>query len=45
MVAFVTLKDSVGMSNDVITELKAHVAEKIGAMARPDDIIFTAELP
>ena len=26
-------------------ELKAHVAKKIGAIARPDDLIFTAELP
>ena len=40
-----TLKDSVAMSDDVIVELKAHVANKIGAMARPDDIIFAAELP
>jgi acetyl-CoA synthetase len=26
-------------------ELKAHVSKKIGALARPDDIIFSAELP
>ena len=45
IVAFVTLKDEVTMSDDVITELKAHVAGKIGAMARPDDIYFAAELP
>ena len=45
IVAFVTLKDEVPMSDDVITELKAHVAGKIGAMARPDDIYFAAELP
>ena len=45
VVAFVTLKDGVDISNDVITELKAHVAGKIGAMARPDDIHFAAELP
>ena len=45
IVAFVTLKDSVAMSDDVIVELKAHVANKIGPMARPDDIIFAAELP
>ena len=45
IVAFVTLKDEVAMSDDVITELKAHVAGKIGAMARPDDIHFAAELP
>ena len=45
VVAFVTLKDGVAISDDVITELKAHVAGKIGAMARPDDIHFAAELP
>ena len=45
VVAFVTLKDTVGMSDDVINELKAHVSGKIGPMARPDDIIFAAELP
>ena len=26
-------------------ELKQHVSKKIGALARPDDIIFSAELP
>ena len=26
-------------------ELKKHVVKKIGALAKPDDIIFTAELP
>ncbi len=45
IVAFVTLKDEVTMSDDVVTELKAHVAGKIGAMARPDDIYFATELP
>ena len=45
IVAFVTLKEQVGMSGEVITELKAHVAGKIGPMARPDDIYFAAELP
>ena len=45
VVAFVTLKDGVDISDDVVIELKAHVAGKIGAMARPDDIHFAAELP
>jgi acyl-CoA synthetase (AMP-forming)/AMP-acid ligase II len=26
-------------------EIKAHVAKKIGALARPDDVIYAAELP
>ncbi len=41
--AFVTLKESA--SGDMGAELKAHVAVKIGPIARPDDIFFTAELP
>ena len=45
IVGFVTLKNQVTASNDVIAELKQHVVTKIGAMARPDDIYFTAELP
>ena len=43
--AFVTLKDNVTYDDKLIKELKAHVAKKIGAIARPDDIFFTAELP
>ena len=45
IVGFVTLKDHVTASDDVVAELKQHVATKIGSMARPDDIYFTAELP
>ena len=45
IVGFVTLKNRVTGSDDVVAELKQHVATKIGAMARPDDIYFTAELP
>ena len=26
-------------------ELKGHVSKKIGALARPDDLIFAADLP
>ena len=43
--AFVTLKDGKHGSKEVADELKAHVVRKIGAIARPDDIIFTADLP
>ncbi|MFY9235240.1 MAG: acetate--CoA ligase [Fimbriimonadaceae bacterium] len=32
-------------TDSLIEELKAHVAKKIGAIARPDDIIISAELP
>ncbi len=43
--AFVTLKEGRSMSAELQDELKAHVAKKIGALARPDDIIYAAELP
>ncbi len=43
--AFVTLKDGNASSEALKKELMAHVAEKIGAIARPDDILFTADLP
>jgi acetyl-CoA synthetase len=47
VVAFVTLKAGAGTAktSDNIAELKQHVAQKIGALARPDDIYLTAELP
>ena len=45
IVGFVTLKDHVTASDAVIAELKQHVVTKIGSMARPDEIYFTAELP
>jgi acetyl-CoA synthetase len=43
--AFVTLKESIQASDKLKEELKNHVATKIGAIAKPDDIFFTAELP
>ena len=45
VVAFVTLKEHVEQSDALEAELKQHVATKIGAIARPDDIFFTPELP
>ena len=45
VVAFVTLKERIEPSDALMAELKQHVANKIGAIARPDDIFFTAELP
>ncbi|MGH9325256.1 MAG: acetate--CoA ligase [Terriglobia bacterium] len=42
---FVTLKENVEPSDDLKKELREHVAKKIGALARPDDIFFTSELP
>jgi acetyl-CoA synthetase len=43
--AFVTLRDDKKLTPELRDELKAHVAGKIGALARPDDIIFSADLP
>lgn len=45
IVAFTTLKSKIESNKELIDELRKHVATKIGAIARPDDIIFTAELP
>jgi acetyl-CoA synthetase len=43
--AFVTLKEGRNMTDDLRQEIKEHVAKKIGALARPDEIIYAAELP
>jgi acetyl-CoA synthetase len=43
--AFVTIKHGAPMSDDLKEEIKQHVAKKIGALARPDDVIYAAELP
>jgi acetyl-CoA synthetase len=45
IVAFVTLKTGIEATDDLKKELRSHVAEAIGAIARPDDIKFTATLP
>jgi acetyl-CoA synthetase len=45
LAAFVTLKEGIGTDGDLLNQLKRHVVHKIGALARPDDIVFTAELP
>jgi acetyl-CoA synthetase len=45
LAAFVTVKEGIGPSESLADELKKHVAQKIGAIARPDDIIFAADLP
>jgi acetyl-CoA synthetase len=43
--AFVTLKEGTRPSDELASELKDHVVKKIGAIARPDQILFTADLP
>ncbi len=43
--AFVTLRDGFEGDEQLLNDLKKHVTKKIGAIARPEDIFFTAELP
>ncbi len=43
--AFVTLREGFAHSISLRDELREHVAMKIGALARPDDILFSADLP
>jgi acetyl-CoA synthetase len=43
--AFVTIKHGVPATDALKDEVKQHVAKKIGALARPDDVIYAAELP
>ena len=43
--AFVTLKEGNAATDALAAELKDHVVKKIGAIARPDQILFAADLP
>ncbi len=43
--AFVTIKHGIPPTDALKDEVKQHVAKKIGALARPDDVIYAAELP
>ena len=43
--AFVTLKEGVAAGPALMDELKEHVVQKIGPIARPDQILFAADLP
>ena len=43
--AFVTLREGNRPSLELRDELRQFVAEKIGALARPDEILFSADLP
>jgi acetyl-CoA synthetase len=45
IVAYVTLKASAEPSVEKLAELRNHVAKKIGAIAKPANIVFTPELP
>ncbi|MCL7963375.1 MAG: acetate--CoA ligase [marine benthic group bacterium] len=43
--AFVSLKDGIESSPALRDELREHVVEEIGAIARPADLVITADLP
>jgi acetyl-CoA synthetase len=43
--AFVTVKEGIAANPALVEALKEHVAKKIGAIAKPDDILFAADLP
>ncbi|WP_206916439.1 acetate--CoA ligase [Alicyclobacillus suci] len=43
--AFVTVRDGITPDEQLVADLKQTVVEQIGAMARPEEIIFAAELP
>ena len=45
LAAFVIVKERVSTSAALADELKKHVVRKIGAIARPDEILFAADLP
>jgi acetyl-CoA synthetase len=45
IVAFVTLREGHAKSSELNRELRTFVAEKIGAIARPEEVLFTADLP
>jgi acetyl-CoA synthetase len=43
--AFVTLREGFSHSPSLRDELRDFVGEKIGAIAKPDDVLFSADLP
>lgn len=45
LAAFVTLREGFSPSSELREELRSFVGEKIGAIAKPDDILFSADLP
>lgn len=43
--AFVTLREDVDSTDALMAEIRDHVGVKIGAIAKPEMVVFTAELP
>jgi acetyl-CoA synthetase len=45
VIAFVTLKEGLEESPELMTELRNHVGKEIGAIAKPDAVVFAPRLP
>ena len=45
IVAYVTLEGDLEGDDDMVAELREHVAERIGKLARPKRIIWSGDLP
>ncbi|MDJ0708408.1 MAG: acetyl-coenzyme A synthetase, partial [Leptolyngbyaceae cyanobacterium MO_188.B28] len=45
IIAFVTLEEPYQPNNQLVDELKQHVAQEIGAIARPAEVKFGEALP
>ena len=45
IVAFVTLREDREPSLSLAAEIREHVVRKIGALARPEEVLFSADLP
>jgi acetyl-CoA synthetase len=43
--AFVTIKEGKSSGPELADELREHVVKKIGKIARPEEVLFTADLP
>jgi acetyl-CoA synthetase len=43
--AFVTLKDGIEPTDALLAEVRNHVGTKIGAIAKPEVVVFAADLP
>jgi acetyl-CoA synthetase len=45
IVAFVSLREGITAKRQLAGEIREHVANKIGAIARPEEVLFAGDLP
>jgi acetyl-CoA synthetase len=45
IVAFVTLREDREASGALAAEIREHVVRRIGSLARPEEVLFSADLP